>query len=112
MAMYSNSSALRDGGMVIPHFTQKFQLENGQIGAMAITDIFINSSTVAQERAKSEFLKNGYKSRWVDLRTYRTDFDLNDVIIVRGLPYLIKSISTVSTSVSTMSNIRGVRYEF
>lgn len=88
----------------------KFQIENGNTGEMNISDPLLDSEALAQERAKSEFLKNSYKLNEVRFATHRTDLIKNQTISVYGLPYLVKSISTVVTALSVRANIRAVRY--
>ncbi len=88
----------------------KFQIENGNTGEMNISDPLLESEALAQERAMSEFLKNSYKLNEVRFSTHLTNLVKNQVINIYGLPYLVKSISTVVTSLSIKTNIRAVRY--
>lgn len=95
----------------VPVKRWKFQLENGNMNSMTISDPLLESETLASERAKSEFLKNGHKLSEISFNTYRTDLTKNMIIMVRGLKYLIKGISTSQTDRSILTTIRGVRYE-
>lgn len=89
----------------------KFQISNGNTGEVLISDALLDSEELATERAKSEFIKNSYKHITINFSTYRTDFDLNMIINIYGLPYIIKSINTHVDEASITTNIGAVRYE-
>ena len=89
----------------------KFQIDNGNTGAIIISDPLLDNFAVAQERAKSEFLKQSYAIGETRFSTYRTDLILNQVIMVKGVNYLIKSLSTITSKTAIKTNVRAVRYE-
>lgn len=89
----------------------KFKITNGNEGEMTISDPLLDTQAAALERARSEFIDNSYKLREVRFSTYRTDFTKNMVINVKGLPYLVKSISTSIDEVAIKTTVRAVRYE-
>ena len=89
----------------------KFQIDNGNTGEMTISDALLETEALAEERAKSEFLKNSYKLQEIRFGTYRTDLYKNQTINVKGLPYLVKSVSTAINKTSIKTGIRAVRYE-
>ena len=89
----------------------KFIIENGNIGVMSVTDPLLDTEERARERAYSEILKNGYASNSVSFSTFITSLNLNDVVEVGGVPYLIKSISYNGDSKKIIVNIGAVRYD-
>ena len=89
----------------------KFQISNGNTGEMNISDVLLDTKALAEERAKSEFLKNSYKLQEIRFGTPRTDLYKNMTINVYGIPYLIKSVSTAINAKSIKTSIRAVRYE-
>ncbi|MFA6691657.1 MAG: hypothetical protein WCR98_06740 [Saccharofermentanales bacterium] len=95
----------------IPYQEWNFALSNGETAVQSITDRLINTAAAAEARAKSEFLKNGYRNKWVTFKTYRTDLSINQIINVRGLPYLVKDIQIMIDPVKIVSQIKAVRYE-
>jgi hypothetical protein len=95
----------------VPFQEWRFQITNGNEGEMTVSDPLLDNITAATERANSEFLRNSYKLREIRFTTYRTDFTKNMVINVRGLPYLVKGISTAIDGTSIKTTIRAVRYE-
>ena len=95
----------------VPLAEWKFQITNGNDGAIIISDPLLDTVEAATERANSEFLKNSYKTREIRFATYRTDFTKNQTINVQGLPYLIKGITTQINDKSIKTTIRAVRYE-
>lgn len=89
----------------------KYNITNGNTGEIVISDPLLDSVERATERAKSEFLKNSYRLKQITFTTQRTDIVKNMIINVQGVPYLVKSISTVITKTAIKSKIRGIRYE-
>lgn len=96
---------------VVPLLEWKYQIPNGRDAEMTVSDPLLDNETVAEERARSEILKNAYKMREVTFETWRTDFTKNEVIIVRGLPYIVKGITVSIQKVITKTQIRAIRYE-
>lgn len=94
-----------------PFLEWKFQIDNGNIGQLNISDQLLDTEALATERAKSEFLKNSYKRNEVTFSTYRTDMNKNDTINIYGIPYLVKSITTQIDGVTMKTKIKAVRYE-
>lgn len=89
----------------------KFNIDNGNTGELTVTDALLDTVAAATQRAKSEFLKNAYKLKEINFTTHRTDISKNMIINVKGLPYLVKSMSTVITATAIKTKVRGVRYE-
>jgi len=89
----------------------KFNVDNGNTGEMTITDPLLDTVAAATERAKSEFLKNAYRLKEITFVTHRTDIVKNMIINVKGLPYLVKSMSTTITPTAIKTRVRGARYE-
>lgn len=89
----------------------KFQLDNGNTGVKIISEPLLDTEALAQERAKSEFLKNGHKIKEITFTTHLQTIQKNDTINVYGLPYLVKDITTTIDEVEMKSRIRAVRYE-
>ena len=112
--MYTvNSQTLTDDGKadLVPLKEWVFVLNNGNTGAVTISDVLLDIEEAAHERALSEFLKTGYGLKEMTFNTYRTDFKKNDTISVQGLPYLVKSITTVVTSTTLITTVRAIRYD-
>lgn len=95
----------------VPAKEWKFQITNGNTGEKTIVDPLIETEVIANERAKSEFLKNSYKLNEISFSTYRTDLAKNMEISVYGMTYLVKSISATTNAVSIKTRIRAVRYD-
>lgn len=95
----------------VPLSEWKFQINNGNTGEVIISDPLLDTFGAATERATSEFLKSSYRLREVKFSTYRTDLSLNDTINIVGLPYLVKSISTIINSKEIKTTVRCLRYE-
>ena len=95
----------------VPQIEFKFQITNGNIGEKVISDPLLDSYARAEERAMSEFLKTSYKTREVRFTTWRTDLTKNMIINIKGLPYIVKSLSTIITGTSIKTTVRAVRYE-
>ena len=92
-------------------FSFVFELGTGNIGIKTITELLLNTEAKAYERARSEFLKNGYRKNIIAFRTWRTDFSLNQIIFVEGLRYKITKLSIKSDVKSTITSVTGARYE-
>ena len=88
----------------------KFQIANGNTGEKTISDPLLDTFDAAQERAKSEFLKNAYSLNTVRFSTYRTDLYKNMVISIYGTPYLVKSLSFTSDEKALKTSVKAVRY--
>jgi len=89
----------------------KFQIENGNTGELTKSDPLLDTESLAQERALSEFLKNSYKINEIRFSTHETFMTKNMVINVYGIPYLVKSLTTLITSKSIKTEVRAIRYE-
>ena len=88
-----------------------FEILNGNVSQMSIEDPLLDTQPRAQERAMSEFLKNAYAQILVTVTTHITTINLNDIVNVAGVPYLVKTISTTSDSVKTKVVLGFKRYE-
>lgn len=88
-----------------------FSIDNGNIGEMSIVDPLLDTEARAEERANSEFLKNGYTPTQITFQTYLTNLLLNQIIIVGGTAYMIKTISIMTDKVKTVNTITAVRYD-
>ena len=99
-----------DKAINVPLAEWKFQIPNENTGVLVISDPLLDSLARATQRADSDFLKNSYELKEIRFTTYRTDLTKNMIINVRGLPYIIKGISTTITDTSIKTAIRAVRY--
>jgi hypothetical protein len=95
----------------VPPFERRYRLANGNEGESVISDPLLDTDAAAEERARSEFLRNGHRLREASFSTYRTDLALNGIIRVRGLPYIVKSIAASGDKVKVVSTVKAVRYE-
>jgi len=89
----------------------RFRLENGNTSEMSVSDPLLDTEARARERAKSEFLKNGYAKNVITFKTHRTNIKMNDAIKLGGIVYLVKGISASIDSTSIISTIKAVRYD-
>lgn len=94
-----------------PLLEWKFQIDNGNIGEMTISDVLLETESLANERANSEFLKNSHKLNEVTFTTYLTNLSKNQIINVYGIPYLVKSLNVVVNETSIKTKVRAVRYD-
>jgi hypothetical protein len=70
----------------------------------------LRTRAVAEQRARREFLDNGYPKKYTDIDTWRTDLELNNIISAEGVKYKIESYSINSTLVKTITTLKGVHY--
>ncbi len=89
----------------------KFELVGGNSGVFSLSDELLDTEERAEERALSEFLKNGHSVNSVSFSTYRTDFNMNDTISLMGMPYLVKDIATDIDAVKIVTTITCTRYD-
>ena len=95
----------------VPYEQWKFQIENGNTGSMLVSDPLLENEAQATERAMAEFINNSYKIREVKFTTYRTDITKNMIILVKGVDYIVKGITTTIDAVGIKSLIKAERYE-
>ena len=88
-----------------------FELEGGGDGIRKINEPLLKTQTLAELRAKREFLKSGYTQRICTFKTYRSDIKLNDIISVKGLKYKVVQVQISSDDKKVIFSIKGVRYE-
>ena len=88
----------------------KFKIDNGNVGEKTISDALLDSQVLAEERAKSEFLKNSHKLKEVTFTTPLTNLVKNGTINIYGIPYIVKSLSTKVNEVSIKTAVKAVRY--
>ena len=100
-----------DKSKSVPMKEWQFQITNGNTKEVVINDPLLDYEAIAEERAMSEFLKGSYRLKQVSFSTHVNGLVLNDVINVRGLPYLVKSIRTSIDKVHVINTIRAARYE-
>lgn len=89
----------------------EFIRETGYSGSMSISDELLDTEARAKVRAESEFLRNSYRKKEVVFKTHLTNLNINDVIEVDGLPYLVKRVGILINQKSIVCEILGVRYE-
>lgn len=87
-----------------------FNGNNSGINTVIVEEL-LDSKDRASERAKSEFLKNSYAKREISFSTIRTDLQLNEVINVKGLPYIIKNLTTKCDVTKIVVQVKAIRYE-
>ncbi len=91
--------------------TWTYEIEKPNTGIININDALLKTDASTEERARSEFLKNAYIPKEVSFETYLVDLNVNDVINLGGLPYLIKNITMIFQANILKSTIRAIRYE-
>lgn len=89
----------------------EFLLENGKSGITTVSSPLLDTEARAEARATSEFLQKAYKKKQVQFKTFRTDIKLNEIILIEGLKYILKSSTTQVTEKSVISTITALRYE-
>ena len=89
----------------------KFEINNGNVGVMKITDALLYTEERAEERAMSEFLRNSFAKNPVNFSTYVTYHFLNKTIKVGGLNYTIDTITTTGDEKKIVATIGGKRYD-
>jgi len=89
----------------------RFELPTGNSGVLTVSDELLDTESRAEERALSEFLKNSYSHNNIVFHTYRTDLKLNNVINVKGLPYLVKSLTTTIGAAKLVVTVGAKRYD-
>jgi hypothetical protein len=87
-----------------------FQINNGNTGETNISDPLLDTEERAAERAKSEFLKNSYSLHEVRFKTYITNLKLNQIVRIKGVPYIVKNID-ITVDNQHKADVRAVRYE-
>lgn len=95
----------------VPRFERRYHLTTGNTGEMTISDPLLDTDAAAEQRARSEFLKNGYSLSEVSFKTHLGDFSVNQLIEVGGKRYLVKDITVSQGSVVQETSIRAVRYD-
>ena len=79
---------------------------------VVIKDNLLNDVTVASARARAELLKGGYVERWVDIRSIHIlGLKQNDIIIFKGLSWIVKEITLNFQAPQLIQTIKGLRYE-
>jgi hypothetical protein len=94
----------------VPVRRWNFQINNGNTGETNISDPLLDTEERAEERAKSEFLKNSYSLHEIRFKTYITNLKLNQIVRIKGVPYIIKNID-ITVDNQHKADIRAVRYE-
>ena len=88
-----------------------FDIDLPNTGEMNVSDPLLDTIERAEERVRSEFLKNAYVPNAMSFRTYRTDLKLNDIINVGGMPYIVSSMSFSINDRSIVTTVNALRYE-
>jgi hypothetical protein len=102
-------------------YQDSFEIER-QGTAKEIKDEYITDETIATERAKAEFLENGYTKQEVEFTTYFTDISINDIIRIYAPSYripsalnkdrfIVKSIKHYFDNGTLKTKIKAVRYD-
>ena len=102
---------INDGTIEAVGFYFPFVLGTGNLCIKVINEPLLNTEEKAYERARSEFLQNGYQKHVVTFRTWRTDLTMNMLISVYGIKYKVVKTSIASDVKSTICTVTGVRYE-
>ena len=87
-----------------------FEAQNGRNGALRISDAMIDSQQVAAERAAAEILENGYKKRYIRIRTYIDDIKVADEIEAVGSRWQVQSVKTTIDPTSHVVEISAKRW--
>jgi len=88
-----------------------FELMTGNEGSITIVEPLLKEEVGARQRAESEFLKNGYSNIPLSFKTWRTDFSLNQILLIKGLRFKVTSINIESTKGHTYADLGVLRYE-
>jgi len=88
-----------------------FELATGNEGVKTIVNPLLSTEDVAEQRARYEFMENGYEKKYITFDTYRTDLIVNNIILVKGLKYKVTDISISSNKTKMKTTVKGVRYE-
>jgi len=99
------------GNSPIPSVTFTFELATGNEGIKVIVEPLLKTIEVAEQRARYEFMNNGYSKKPITFKTWRTDININDIISVRGLKFKVTSVNIVTNETKIETTISGVRYE-
>lgn len=89
----------------------RYQIANGNTAEITISDPLLDTEAAARERAMSEFLKNSYRLREISFKTHLSSIGALDIINVRGLPYIVKSITVSGDKTKIVFTVKAVRYE-
>ena len=99
-----------------------YKINNNQNKTKDIKDNRIINENISDERAKSEFLENGYIKQVVEFTTDFIDLEINDIISIYAPSYripkelnkdrfIVKLVEHYFTSNSIKTKIRAVRYD-
>ncbi len=88
-----------------------FEIDNGNTGVRTVIEPLLRTEELAEQRAKREFMSDGYSHKFVQFDTWRTDLKLNDIISTKGQKFKITRIFISSGSSRVVTTIRGERYE-
>ncbi len=111
--MYTaNSTDMKAGEVATADLYKKsFVLENGESGEKIIINPFLDNDIISKQRAMAEFLLFSYNKRSIDFGTYITHFEINKVIKIGGLKFIIIKQDIDANEVSIINKYEGVRYE-
>ncbi len=105
-----NSQSVVTSDSLIPPIVFNFELGTGNEGMKTVVEPMLRTRVVAEQRARREFLDNGYPKRYTDIDTWRTDLELNDIILVAGVKYKVELYDILTSGVKTVTNLKGVHY--
>ena len=88
-----------------------FELANGKTGEITVIEDLLDTEERAAQRAEAEFLENSYTIATCSFDTYITNFNLGQIISVRGLSYKIMSLSHTADEKKIVTHVEGERYE-
>jgi hypothetical protein len=91
-------------------------------GVKEIKNNLITSETIAEVRAKAEFLEYGYDKQEVEFTTYFSDLKINDIIKIYAPSYripkelnkdrfIVKNVKHYFKNGNIKTRIRAVRYD-
>ena len=89
----------------------RFEIDRPNIGEMTVIDPLLDSEARARQRAESEFLENAYIANRFSFRTYRTDLELRDEIMIAGLWYKIMNMTFAKDEKKIVTTVSAKRYD-
>ena len=89
----------------------RFEIDRPNTGEMTITDPLLDSEARARQRAESEFLENAYIPKQFSFRTYRTDLNLRDEIMIAGISYKIMNMTFTEDENKIVTTVSVKRYD-
>lgn len=92
-------------------FRRRYHNDNGKTGEITISDPLLDNDAVALQRAKSEFLKHGYRQKVIEYTTHDLEYWVNMLINVDGKWYIVKNLTFTVQDGLSKTRVKAIRYE-